>query len=82
MIYVGYNYYFLFKHGKVSVTVDEFETNRNKRAFIRDFIALFVNNISISDTSSIGLQSSMLARLTQESDELTREMGVEFNKKI
>ncbi|RNA25490.1 polycystin-1-like isoform X2, partial [Brachionus plicatilis] len=57
--------------------VDEkkFEENRNERADLRDYIANFVNNLSISDVSSVKSQASMLKELTSQTDEVTRNLG-------
>ena len=58
------------------MTEIQFEENRNKRANARDYLANFVNNISISDINSIKAQSSMLKELTIQSDEVSRNLAV------
>ncbi|CAF0863211.1 unnamed protein product [Brachionus calyciflorus] len=63
--------------GVASSNIDEsqYEMNRNERANMRDFIGNYINNLSISDISSIKFQSSMLKELTAQTDEISRNLG-------
>lgn len=42
---------------------------------MRDFLADFINNMSISDISSIKSQASMLKEITGQIDEITRNLA-------
>ena len=59
----------------ISLVLSIFNSSKNSNSNIRDQLAYFINNISISDTSSIRTQSSMLAMLTQTPNEISRSTG-------
>lgn len=48
----------------------------NNQAAVRDFLATFINNISISDLDSIIQQSAMLYQLSSATDQITRNTAV------
>ena len=50
--------------------------NRNLRSKARDALIHFVNNISIFDMDSIRTQVGMLAMITSQTDEITRQSEV------
>jgi hypothetical protein len=53
-----------------------YETNRNQRAHIRLSLIKYINNISISDMDSVRTQSGMLALITSQTNEITRDIQV------
>ena len=53
-----------------------YEANRNQRADTRDALITYINNISISDVNSVRTQSSMLATVTSQTDEISRKSAV------
>jgi hypothetical protein len=53
-----------------------YESNRNLRSKARDSLISFVNMISISDMDSLRTQAGMLSMLTSQTDEITRNSGV------
>jgi hypothetical protein len=53
-----------------------YEINRNIRSKARDALIVYVNNISISDIDSLRTQSGMLALLTSQTDEISRNSEV------
>ena len=53
-----------------------YQISRNIRANARTALIDFVNNISVSDMDSVRSQIGMLALLTSQSDELTRNSAV------
>jgi len=53
-----------------------YEINRNLRSRARDALIVYVNNISISDMDSLRTQSGMLAILTSQTDEISRNSEV------
>ena len=59
-----------------NITYASYQLKRNNRAKARLALTFFVNNISISDMDSIRTQIGMLAMLTSQSDELTRNSSV------
>lgn len=67
------------------LTQTQYEINRNIRANIREYLGHFIPNISISDINSIKFQASLIAMVTAQSDELTRNLAVSaflFNRFI
>ena len=50
--------------------------NRNQRAYFRKILVEFINNISIFDMDSIRTQAGMLAMITSQTDEITRNIQV------
>ncbi len=53
-----------------------YEINRNIRSKARDALIVYVNNISIFDMDSLRTQSGMLALLTSQTDEISRNSEV------
>jgi len=58
-----------------------YEINRNIRSKARDALIVYVNNISIFDMDSLRTQSGMLALLTSQTDEISRNSEVFYNPK-
>ena len=56
-----------------------YEANRNQRADTRDALITYINNISVSDVNSVRTQSSMLATVTSQTDEISRKSAVNLN---
>ena len=54
-----------------------YEVNRNQRSHVRRILIQYINNISIFDMDSIRTQSGMLAMITSQTDEITREIQVD-----
>jgi hypothetical protein len=54
-----------------------YELNRNQRSHVRRILIQFINNISIFDMDSIRTQSGMLAMITSQSNEITRDIQVD-----
>ena len=75
ILHVLSNIYF-FK--SQNMNKETFETNRNLRAQAREALSKFVNGLSISDMDSVRTQASMLAILTGQSDEITRNAEVNY----
>ena len=72
-------YKFIFHFQKNNnISNEEFESNRNMRSRVIDSLVQYVDNLSISDMESIRAQSSMLAMLTSQTDEITRNSAVFF----
>ena len=57
-----------------------YEVNRNQRSHVRRILIQYINNISIFDMDSIRTQSGMLAMITSQSDEITRDIQVDDKK--
>ena len=66
----------LFKNQNISSHT--YEINRNQRAHLRFILIKYINNISISDMDSVKTQSGMLTMITSQTDEITRDIQVEF----
>ena len=54
-----------------------YELNRNQRSHVRRILIQYINNISIFDMDSIRTQSGMLAMITSQSNEITRDIQVD-----
>ena len=54
-----------------------YEVNRNQRSHVRRILIQYINNISIFDMDSIRPQSGMLAMITSQTDEITRDIQVD-----
>ncbi len=50
----------------------EYNEELNSQANVRDYLMTFTNNLLITTSNSINLQSSSLAQLTQATNQLTR----------
>jgi len=50
----------------------EYNVELNSQANVRDYLMTFTNNLLITTSNSINLQSSSLAQLTQATNQLTR----------
>ncbi|CAF4521529.1 unnamed protein product, partial [Rotaria sp. Silwood2] len=50
----------------------EYEKELNSQANVRDYLITFTNNLAITTSNSIKLQSASLAQLTQSTNQLTR----------
>jgi hypothetical protein len=50
--------------------------NRNQRSEARDVLTEYVNYLSISDMDSIRTQLGLLSKLTSQTDEISRNTGV------
>ena len=50
--------------------------NRNIRSKTRDYLSKFVNNISFSNMDSVRTQIGMIAMLSSQDDELSRNSEV------
>jgi len=48
----------------------------NQRANIREYLMILINNLSILTPNHVKLQSSILSKLTQTTNELTRKTSV------
>ena len=59
------------------ITVNIYESNRNKRSQSRDFLSKFVNNLSISNMDTVRTQLGMLSMLTIQTSELSRKSQVD-----
>jgi hypothetical protein len=60
----------------------EYNVELNSQANVRDYLMTFTNNLLITTSNSINLQSSSLAQLTQATNQLTRAALVTFRKEI
>lgn len=58
------------------MTADQYADNQNLQAQWREYLAGFINNLSISDINSILNQASMLNALTSVTDSVTRTTAV------
>jgi preprotein translocase subunit YajC len=67
-----------------NISLFTFEINRNQRSHMRRILIEYINNISISDMDSVRTQSGMLAMITSQTDEITRDIQVdeEYNLKM
>ena len=61
------------------ITVNIYESNRNKRSQSRDFLSKFVNNLSISNMDTVRTQLGMLSMISIQTDEISRSFGVNLN---
>ena len=59
-----------------------YEVNRNKRSLLRRTLIQYINNISIFDMDSVRTQSGMLAMITSQTDEITRDIQVRDESQI
>jgi hypothetical protein len=57
-----------------------YEYYRNQRSSARDALAQYINQISVSDMDSIRSQTGMLALLTSQTNEITRQAQVFLSK--
>ena len=57
-------------------TLIDFQNQLNIRANLREYLISFTENLLITTSDSIKLQSSMLAQLTRATNELTRSTAV------
>jgi hypothetical protein len=55
-----------------TISSREYDDERNVNSHLRDTLVSFINNISISGMASIRSQASMLAVLTQQTNEISR----------
>ena len=53
-----------------------YQINRNQRSHIRSILIQYINKISIFDIDSIRTQAGMLAMITSQTDEITRDIQV------
>ena len=53
-----------------------YEYYRNQRSSVRDALAQYINQISVSDMDSIRSQAGMLAMMTSQTNEITRQAQV------
>ena len=53
-----------------------YEYYRNQRSSVRDALAEYINQISVSDMDSIRSQAGMLAMMTSQTNEITRQAQV------
>jgi len=53
-----------------------YEYYRNQRSNARDSLVKYINDISVSDMDSIRTQSGMLAMITSQTNEITRQAEV------
>ncbi len=80
LIRITFIFYFRVKN--LNMTLNSiYEINRNIRSKARDALIVFVNNISIFDMDSLRTQSGMLALLTSQTDEISRNSEVFYNPK-
>ncbi len=54
--------------------------SRNHRSQARDALAVFINNLSVSDMDSIRTQIGMLSMISSQTDEISRNTEVTFFK--
>jgi hypothetical protein len=54
-----------------------YELNRNQRSHVRRILIQYINNISIFDMDSVRTQVAMLAMITSQTDEITRDIQVD-----
>ncbi len=59
-----------------------YEVNRNKRSLLRRTLIQYINNISIFDMDSVRTQSGMLAMITSQTDEITRDIQVRYESQM
>ncbi len=50
--------------------------NRNQRSHMRRILTQYINNMSIYDMDSVRTQGGMLAIITSQTDEITRDTQV------
>ncbi len=55
---------------------DLYNQNRNKRSQSRDALVMFINDLSIFDMDSIRSQLGMLSLISRQTNEISRESGV------
>jgi len=60
----------------VNSSNDSFSIELNQRANIREYLMILINNLSILTPNHVKLQSSILSKLTQTTNELTRKTSV------
>ncbi len=60
----------------------QYDLNRNKRSQARDSLINYINNISIFDMDSVRTQLGMLVMVTSQTDEISRNSGVNLNPKF
>jgi hypothetical protein len=58
------------------ITMNSYESNRNKRSQSRDSLCKFLNSLSISNMDSVRIQLGMLTILSVQADELSRSSQV------
>jgi thiamine phosphate synthase YjbQ (UPF0047 family) len=55
-----------------TISLHQYDDEHNSNSHLKDTLVSFINNISISDMASIRSQASMLAMLTQQTNEISR----------
>jgi hypothetical protein len=67
---------YLFLNYNCTLTTTKKTTLSNQNSALRDYLATYINNLSISDINSVSNQASMLTALTAASNEVTRNTAV------
>ena len=75
LIKITFIFYIRVKNSNMTLN-SIYEINRNIRSKARDALIVYVNNISIFDMDSLRTQSGMLALLTSQTDEISRNSEV------
>ncbi len=56
----------------------DYNEELNKHANIRERLMIWVNHLSINTSEDVKFQSSILAKLTETTNQLTRKTSVDF----
>jgi hypothetical protein len=54
----------------------ELNKQLNEHANVREYLMMFINNLSVITPDDVKLQSSVLAKLTGTTNQLTRKLSV------
>jgi hypothetical protein len=60
----------------------ELKKQVNQHANVREYLMMFINNLLIITSDDVKLQASVLAKLTETTNQLTRKASVTHNKLI
>ena len=72
---------YIWKIKNINITGALFQINRNQRSQVRDSLAAYINEFSISNMDSIRTQAGMLSMLSSQTDEISRQTEVLLNHK-
>lgn len=54
----------------------EIQKQLNQHAHVREYLMMFINNLSITKPDDIKLHASILSKLTESTNQLTRKTSV------